>query len=235
MHSLAFAFSLSAQWLLLGVQPTVARAVVNDRVAQSVNTTDSLPLCRDFTIPISVNKTVETELSLDDYNIESLYAWAGREVLVDGDYEMSARICDPPPGVERKDTLQLLMHGATFNKHMWDFPYKPETHSWVRYMANSGYTTLAIDYIGCGNSSHPDGLFDVQTELFVQTTHQIVQSIRTENLLGQSFSKISLVGFSIGAIVASAVADKFPEDADSLVLLGITWDREWFPRSRRAG
>ncbi|CRK42927.1 hypothetical protein BN1708_008918 [Verticillium longisporum] len=241
MHSLAFAFSLSAQWLLLGVQPTVARAVVNgtpveiDRVAQSVNTTDSLPLCRDFTIPISVNKTVETELSLDDYNIESLYAWAGREVLVDGDYEMSARICDPPPGVERKDTLQLLMHGATFNKHMWDFPYKPETHSWVRYMANSGYTTLAIDYIGCGNSSHPDGLFDVQTELFVQTTHQIVQSIRTENLLGQSFSKISLVGFSIGAIVASAVADKFPEDADSLVLLGITWDREWLYPAFLAG
>ncbi|CRK45151.1 hypothetical protein HYQ45_013183 [Verticillium longisporum] len=241
MHSLPLALSLSVQWLLLGVQPTVARAVVNgtpveiDRVALSANTTDSLSLCRDFTIPISVNKTVEAELSLDDYDIESLYAWAGREVLVHGDYEMSARICDPPPGVERKDTLQLLMHGATFNKHMWDFPYKPETHSWVRFMANAGYTTLAIDYIGCGNSSHPDGLFDVQTELFVQTAHQIVQSIRTENLLGRSFSKISFVGFSIGAIVANAVADKFPEDADSLVLLGITWDREWLYPAFLAG
>ncbi|CRK30758.1 hypothetical protein BN1708_018559, partial [Verticillium longisporum] len=104
MHSLPLALSLSVQWLLLGVQPTVARAVVNgtpveiDRVALSANTTDSLSLCRDFTIPISVNKTVEAELSLDDYDIESLYAWAGREVLVHGDYEMSARICDPPPG-----------------------------------------------------------------------------------------------------------------------------------------
>ncbi|CRK40172.1 hypothetical protein BN1708_016782, partial [Verticillium longisporum] len=68
-----------------------------------------------------------------------------------------------------------------------------------------------------------------------QTAHQIVQSIRTENLLGRSFSKISFVGFSIGAIVANAVADKFPEDADSLVLLGITWDREWLYPAFLAG
>ncbi len=99
-------------------------------------------------IPLHVDKTVDSELSLDNYNIESLYAWAGRQILVDGDYEMSARLCEPPEGVDRKDTLQLLLHGATFNKHMWDFPYKPEKYSWVRHMAAAGYTTLAVDFVG---------------------------------------------------------------------------------------
>ncbi|KAM5346099.1 hypothetical protein ACJ41O_009104 [Fusarium nematophilum] len=241
MHLSSLVIGVAAQWLL-GAQSAEARAVFNGgaagskRMARSTNTTDlPLPVCRDFIIPLHVNKTVEGDHSLDNYSIESLYAWAGREVLVDGDYQMSARLCEPPAGIERKDTLQLLLHGATFNKHMWDFPYKPETYSWVRFMANAGYTTLAVDFIGCGNSSHPDGLFDVQTELFVQNTHQIIQSIRTENLLGQSFSRISLVGFSIGGIVANAVADKFPEDADSIVLLGITWDRLWLYPAFLAG
>lgn len=75
----------------------------------------------------------------------------------------------------------------------------------------------------------------MQTELFVQNTHQVIQAIRTEDLLGQSFPHISLVGFSIGAIVANAVADKYPEDADSLVLLGITWDMTWLYPAFLAG
>ena len=121
-----------------------------DQLPRTANEAAHLPVCKDLVFPVHVKKTVEGEFSLENYTIDALYAWAGREVLVSGDYEMSARLCEPATGIQRRETLQLLIHGATFNKAMWDFPYKPEEYSWTRSMTNAGYTTLAIDLIGKG-------------------------------------------------------------------------------------
>ena len=75
----------------------------------------------------------------------------------------------------------------------------------------------------------------MQTETLVQTVHQVIHSIRNENLLGRAYSRIALVGFSIGAIVSNAIADKFPEDADSMVRLGVSWDLAWIYPAFLAG
>ncbi|ROT41606.1 hydrolase [Sodiomyces alkalinus F11] len=197
-------------------------------MAQSNETEGLLPLCRDVVFPVKAVKSIEGEFSLENYDLNVLFGWASREVLRDGEYEISARLCEPASGIERKEMLQLLIHGATFNKVMWDFPYKPETYSWTRFMTAAGYTTLAIDLVGNGNSSKPDGLFEAQTGTFIQTVHQVIETIRAdETALGRTFDKIAIVGFSIGAIVANSIADRYPSDADAIVLLGITWDLAW--------
>lgn len=104
--------------------------------------------CSDITIPVNVTQSAEGVFSMEEYRLEILFALGEREALMDGQYELSARYCEPAPGIERKETLQVLAHGATFNKIMWDFPFKPETYSWTRYMTLEGYSTLAVDLVG---------------------------------------------------------------------------------------
>ncbi|KAI0156430.1 hydrolase [Xylariaceae sp. FL1272] len=184
--------------------------------------------CRELMIPVHVAKTSERNFAIGDYDIEILFALAGREVLIEADYEISARFCEPSPDQETyEDTLQLLVHGSMYNKAMWDFPYKRDTYSWTRYMNLNGFATLAVDLVGAGNSTHPDGLLEVQTEVFVQTVHDVIQQLRTTNLLGKTFRQIAYVGFSIGAIVGDGVADRYPNDIDMLVFLGITWMKDY--------
>lgn len=202
-------------------------------------------VCRDFNINVNTTQSIPGNFNMENYTFNILRYLEDRQILISGEYEMAVRFCEPPAGINRKDTIQLLVHGATFNKIMWDFPYKPEVYSWTRLMTTNGYSTLAVDLIGrwflkfwfgcialiirrlilgSGNSSHPHGLLEVQTEAHVQTIHQVIQQIRSGELLGKSWARIALVGFSIGGITANAVADRFPKDADLLVLLGIGWN-----------
>lgn len=76
---------------------------------------------------------------------------------------------------------------------------------------------------GAGNSSHPHGLLEAQTATYVQTTHKVIEKVRSGELLNRIFTKVALVGFSIGGITANSLAEAYPEDADMLVLLGISW------------
>lgn len=105
-------------------------------------------MCSDLTIPVHVNKSAPGSYSLEAYHVGILFALADRQILVEADYELSARFCEPGAGVKRKGTLQILAHGATFNKRMWDFPYQPEKYSWTRSMNQDGYSTLALDLVG---------------------------------------------------------------------------------------
>ncbi len=104
---------------------------------------------------MSVKRSINQTLVLDDNvvdDLEILYALGERNILVDANYTLAARYCEPAPGIRRKDTLQVLVHGGTFNKVMWDLPFKPETYSWTRFMTLAGYSTLAVDLVGMSSS-----------------------------------------------------------------------------------
>ncbi|KAI1381059.1 Alpha/Beta hydrolase protein [Hypoxylon crocopeplum] len=187
-------------------------------------------LCQDLRIPVSVERTTTSEFHNQTYNAEILYALAGKEILVSNTYEMSARLCMPEnqdSQQTRSDTLQVLVHGASFNKNMWDVQYKPETYSWVKRMNDEGYPTLAVDLVGNGNSTFPDGLLEAQTQMYVATMHDLIQKIRKGEVGGRAWDKIVLVGFSIGAITANSLALQYPNDVDGIVLHGISWDATW--------
>ncbi|KAI0505625.1 Alpha/Beta hydrolase protein [Xylaria bambusicola] len=193
------------------------------------NWTQAPSSCQDLRIPVSVEKTAEGEFGSDVvYNDEVLFALAGRKILVSNTYEMSGRFCAPDDEQSpHADTLQLLVHGASFNKNMWESQLKPERYNWVRRMNFEGYPTLAVDLIGSGNSSFPDGLYEVQSQMYVETIHDLIQKLRRGEVDGRKWEKIVLVGFSIGGMLANALAQQYPDDVDALVLHAITWDTSW--------
>ncbi|KAI0196819.1 Alpha/Beta hydrolase protein [Xylaria flabelliformis] len=192
------------------------------------NWTQTPPSCQDFRIPVHVEKTATSEFRSDLYNDEIFFALAERKILVSNSYEMSARLCVPEDiQGPHADTLQVLVHGASFNKNMWDSQYKPERYSWVQRMNREGYPTLAIDLVGSGNSTFPDGLFEVQTQMYVETVHHLVRKLRKGEVNGRVWNKIVLVGFSIGGMMGNSLAQQYPDDFDALVLHAISWDTSW--------
>ena len=97
-----------------------------------------------------VSQTTQEQFSSEEYSVRILHALAEKQILVNGSYNLSVRYCPPDKGVANKadDALQVLVHGASFSKIMWDFPYQPEKYSWVKRMNEEGYHTLAVDLIG---------------------------------------------------------------------------------------
>ncbi len=87
--------------------------------------------------------------------------------LTCSDHTLAVRIADPGPadqamwgqlcyrGSREPATVQLLVHGATYNHLYWNFPYGNGYYSYVDAATAAGYATFDIDRIGDGNSSHP--------------------------------------------------------------------------------
>lgn len=201
-----------------------------------------------------VTKTTQEDFLSESYSVRILDALSEKRILVSGSYNLSARFC---AGVgesasQKEDTLQILIHGASFNKIMWDFPYQRERYSWVKRMNEEGYSTLAVDMIGkltrqfdisdasrsrseakelsligYGNSTYPDGLLEAQTQTYVETLHQLIQKLRSGEVDGKKWTKIVFVGFSIGAITANSLANQYAADVDAIVLHGFSWDTSW--------
>lgn len=117
-------------------------------LASSQQILSSQPTCTDFDVSVNVQKSTPHSFVNVDYSLEVLYALASKQILVSNEYRLSARLCEPSTKNLHSDSLQLLIHGATFNKHMWDSQYEPETYNWVRRMNQEGYPTLAFDLPG---------------------------------------------------------------------------------------
>jgi pimeloyl-ACP methyl ester carboxylesterase len=133
-----------------------------------------------------------------------------------GDHEIAGTFCAPPEAT----TVQLLVHGATYGRAYWDFPYQPEKYSYVDAMNGSGLATLNVDLLGVGDSAHPPSL-QITLPSQIAVVHQLVQALRA-GAFGQEFTKVVLVGHSLGTLLVTAVATAHPEDVDGLIATGIS-------------
>ncbi|GAA3430760.1 alpha/beta hydrolase [Kutzneria kofuensis] len=121
-------------------------------------------------------------------------------------------------GAKPSPTVQILLAGATYNRSYWDFPYRPDTYSYVRRATAAGYTTLALDRPGTGASSHPVGaLLTNATE--ASAVHQVVNAARLGKL-GSAFTRVLLAGHSYGSVVAWYEAATYA-DVDALLTTGM--------------
>jgi pimeloyl-ACP methyl ester carboxylesterase len=117
--------------------------------------------------------------------------------------------------------VQVLVHGATYNRYYWDFQaYQPDTYSYVDAAIDQGYVTFNIDRLGSGSSAKPDGLLNT-FESATYTLHQVVQALRNGTFGGTSFDQVVLVGHSLGTTLAIAEAKTY-DDVDGLILTGFT-------------
>jgi pimeloyl-ACP methyl ester carboxylesterase len=104
-----------------------------------------------------------------------------------------------------------------------DFPSPQfaDEYSWVSHARSQGYSTLALDNLGSGNSSGPDPITIVQGPLQVEIMHNIIKSLRSGSLpnISQHYKKVVFVTHSYGSIIGRKVATDYPTDgADAYIL-----------------
>lgn len=126
--------------------------------------------------------------------------------------------------IEHK-TVQITLHGATYSHLYWDFPFQPETYSYMRRATAAGYAVLNIDRIGIGQSDHPPAQ-EVTIAANAHVVHQLVQALRGGDLIVPSFGRIqaervTLVGHSLGSVISIQEAATYG-DVDGVVLTGVS-------------
>ena len=126
-------------------------------------------------------------------------------------------------GAIKGRTIQVLLHGGTYDHNYWDFPLMPRQYSYVRALTDAGYVTLNLDRLGSGLSSHPapDAL-TLHVNAF--SVHQIVQTLRSDRLNVPGFGRVQgnrvmLVGHSLGSYISAIEAATYG-DVDGVILSG---------------
>ncbi|MFB9908549.1 alpha/beta fold hydrolase [Allokutzneria oryzae] len=117
-------------------------------------------------------------------------------------------------------TVQLLVHGGTYNRAYWDLPYQPEKYSYQRDMAKHGYATFAVDRLGTGKSSKPLSI-PMMIDAEALAMHEVVGHLRAGKVAGTAFTKVIMIGHSVGSGIVAYAAAKY-KDVDGVGLTGIT-------------
>jgi len=158
----------------------------------------------------------EASLQCSDHTLSVTLAPEATET-----FQVVGTLCSQGPAAGK--TVQLLLHGATYARYYWDFPFQPEHYSYVRAATKRGYATFNLDRIGNGASDHPDGnLVDMNANAFV--VHQVVEALRAGEVASQSFEKVIVVGHSMGSFVTINYAGSYPDEADGIILTGFLHD-----------
>jgi pimeloyl-ACP methyl ester carboxylesterase len=137
----------------------------------------------------------------------------------DASYTIHGRLVGPTDNPNRAVVLGL--HGLGYGEFFWDFEVVPG-YDWAAALAGHGITSVVVDRLGYGASSHPPG---TQTCMGGQASiaHQIVRALKRGSYTmdggpGLSFSRVGLMGHSAGGQIAQIEAYSY-DDVDALVVL----------------
>ncbi|WP_167406454.1 alpha/beta fold hydrolase [Amycolatopsis thailandensis] len=114
--------------------------------------------------------------------------------------------------------LQILVSGGTYNRTYWSGLGLP-AYSYAARATGAGFSTLAVDRIGTGASSHPLSTL-VSAGMQADALHQVIARVRSCALTGQKHTRVVLAGHSLGSMAAVVAAARHPADVDALILTG---------------
>lgn len=132
-------------------------------------------------------------------------------------YTVRGTLCRPPKGVRARSAV-LLVHGDTYSRVYWDFPYEPSRYSAARILAGNGYLTLAIDRLGSGKSDLPPAEL-MTPDVGADALHQVVGRLDLLAASETSSGKVFVAGHSGGSALALREAARF-KDVDGLIVTG---------------
>ena len=118
------------------------------------------------------------------------------------------------------DRHHLLVHGGTYNRVYWDFPYRPNTYNFRLAMNRAGFSTLTLDRLGTGASSRPPSA-TLSANAQASAIHQVIQALRQGNVTEKPVTSVILGGHSIGSMAAMWEASTY-HDVNGVLLTGIT-------------
>jgi pimeloyl-ACP methyl ester carboxylesterase len=140
---------------------------------------------------------------------------------------LNVALADPGPAEQRMwgelcyrgrrepDSVQLLVHGATYTHAYWDFGYGNGYYSYVDAATAAGYATFDVDRVGAGRSSHPVSS-DVTLEAEAVALHDAVTALRTGAVDGHAFRHVMWVGHSYGAYIGWVEISRY-HDIDAAI------------------
>ena len=152
----------------------------------------------------------------------------GLPELTCSDHTLPVRIADPGPadqtmwgqlcyrGSREPATVQLLVHGATYNHLYWNFPYGGGYYSYVEAATAAGYATFDIDRIGDGYSSHPPSA-ELDLTAGAVALHDAVTALRAGTVNGHPFQHVIMVGHSLGSVEAWIEAASY-HDVNAVII-----------------
>ena len=180
-------------------------------------------------IPSPAASSLSTQEGVNAFyaSLPGLLANAKRQTR-SGIYHLAAEYCHAVPELKSQPApLQVLLHGsAGYTKEYWNrgsWGNGPPQYSWTQAMNRAGYSTLVVDKLGNGESSHPDPAYDVQLPLQMETVYSLIQQIkagRAPGIPAPLKGALIYVGHSSGSILGAALAQTHPSAVDALVLTG---------------
>jgi pimeloyl-ACP methyl ester carboxylesterase len=139
-------------------------------------------------------------------------------------YLIAGELCATAEELKDGTTLQLLVHGATYNHEYWNLGnVQGTTYSYARAVAARGMATFALDEIGVGSSSHPPSTL-VTVDAAAYVAHQIVSALRDGSLIGTRFGKVIAVGHALGSAVVWNEAIRYG-DVNGVIVTGAAHSR----------
>lgn len=125
---------------------------------------------------------------------------------------LAGTYCTPTTWAHGAHKLDVLVHGATYNRSYWDWPVDPATYSYVDKDLQAGRAVFYYDRLGAGASSHPNGI-TVTIQADAYALHQVIQHFRS----AQQYTNVNIIGHSIGSMIAIEEVGNY-HDASSLVV-----------------
>lgn len=124
-----------------------------------------------------------------------------------------------------QEQQQLTVH------RYWDLSYNDYNYSYVEVAVKQGYSTLAIDRLGIGKSSHADPINVVQAQAEIEALNDITTQLRAGTVPGidSSFNKVIHVGHSFGSVQSYWLSALYPNNTDGIVLTGYSANGSYFP------
>lgn len=104
----------------------------------------------------------------------------------------------------------LLLHGKNFNGAYWQ--------STINALIKKGYRVIVPDQIGFGKSSKP-AHFNYSFQQLAQNTKRLIDSL--------DIQKVSVLGHSMGGMLATRFALMYPDTAEKLILLNPIGLEDW--------
>jgi pimeloyl-ACP methyl ester carboxylesterase len=132
-------------------------------------------------------------------------------------YTITGELCATPSELTDGETIQLMIHGASYNHSYWDFGTVDGIgYSYARDLAAAGFPTFAFDEVGAGASSRPPSSM-ITIEAAAYVAHQLVQDLQHGLIGGVRFAKVILVGHSLGSGTAETEAATYRDVAGVIV------------------
>jgi len=127
---------------------------------------------------------------------------------------LAGTFCVPSTWAPGTHDVDVLVHGATYDRSYWDWPQNSPTYSYVSRTLQAGRATFAYDQLGSGGSSRPASA-SLNPGSVAYVMHQAVQWVR-----GQGYTQVTGVGHSFGSMAAIDEAATY-HDVDRLVVTGL--------------